>query len=263
MTSRTARAGSRVGRRPLSSLLLLLALAAGCATVPPARQPVDGPALRALGLLDERWQTFTDLRALADVVLQKGGERQRLTGVLLVKGPDSVRFEALSPFGQPYFLVVVHAGRLTAYDAAKNEALVGPATAETIARVLGLPLDADDLVAVLAGRAVPPKDLRRAELLPPDATGPSLNLVGAVQHQRVWMDLETGEVRQVEIAGGPVPVTITYRRDGQTPAGFDLDAGQAYITGSVTYRNAVVGAGIEPDRFTLALPKGAKIQSIR
>ncbi len=252
-----------MGRRRRSSLLLLLALATGCATAPPARQPVDGPALRALGLLDERRQAFTDLRTIADVVLQRGDERQRLTGVLLVRGPGSVRFEALSPFGQPYFLVVVHAGRLTAYDAAKNEALVGPATAETIARVLGLPLDADDLVAVLAGRAVPPKDLRVAELLPPDARGPSLSLVGAVQRQRVWMDLETGEVRQVELAGGRVPVTIIYRRDGDTPAGFDLDAGQAHVTGSVTYRNVVVGAGIETDRFTLALPKGAKIQSIR
>lgn len=252
-----------MGRRRRSSLLLLLALASGCATALPARQPIDGPALRALGLLDERWQAFTDLRALADVVVRRGDERQHLTGVLLVKGPGSVRFEALSPFGQPYFLVVVHAGGLTAYDAAKHEALVGPATAETIARVLGLPLDADNLVAVLVGRAVPPKELRVAELLPPDVRGPSLNLVGAVQRQRVWMDFETGEVRQVEIAGGRVPVTITYRRRGDTPGGFDFDAGQAYVTGSVTYRNVVVGAGIEADRFTLVLPKGAKIQSIR
>ena len=215
-----------------------------------------------LDLLGERWREFSDLRDLADVSVQKGGERQRLTGVLLVKGPDSMRLEALSPFGQPYFLVVVHEGRLTAYDAAKNEALVGPATAETIARVLGLPLEPADLVAVLAGRAVPPRALRVAELLAPDGAGPSLNLIGGAQRQRVWLDLQTGEVRRIEIGGGSVPVTITYRRDGDTPLGFDFNAGRDYVTGSVTYRNPVVGAGIDPDRFTLTLPKGAKIQSI-
>src|SRR5206468_6714148 len=98
-----------------------------------------------------------------------------------------VRFEALSPLGQPLLLVTVHEGRLTAYDAAKNEAPVGPANAATITRVLGLPLDADALVAVLAGRAAPPKDLRVAELVPADGLGPSLTLLRAHPRQRVWM----------------------------------------------------------------------------
>jgi outer membrane lipoprotein-sorting protein len=238
---------------------VVLALA-GCATAPP-RQPVEAEARRALELLGERLREFSDLRALADVAVQKGGERQRLTFALLVQGPDSLRLEALSPFGQPYYLVVVHAGQLTAYDAAKNEALVGPATAETIARVLGLPLEAGDLVAVLAGHVLQPRDLRVADLLPPDGTGPSLNLIGGVQRQRVWMDLQTGDVRRLEIGDGRVAVTITFRRVGGVPAGFDFSAAGEYV--SVTYRNVVLGAGIDPERFTLALPKGAKIQSIR
>jgi outer membrane lipoprotein-sorting protein len=249
-------------RRRGSLLLVALALLGGCATAPP-RQPVGDEARHALDLLDEHRRGFADLRALADVVIQKAGERQSFTGVLLVKGPASMRLEALSPFGQPYFLVVVHEGRLTAYDASKNEAFVGPATAETIAGVLGLPLEPDDLVAVLAGRAAPPKDLRVAELLPADGGGPSLNLIGAIQRQRVWLDLQTGEVRKVELGGGRVAVTITYRRDGDTPLGFDFSAGRQYVTGSVTYRDVVLGAGIDPERFTLSLPKGAKIQTIR
>ena len=251
-----------MARRRLSSLLCLLGLLRGCATAPP-RQPVADDARHALGLLEARWHEFTDLRALADIMLTRGGESQQLTGALLVKGPDSVRFEALSPFGQPYFLVTVHEGRLTAYDAAKNEALVGPANAATIARVLGLPLDADALVAVLAGRAVPPKDLRVAELVPADGLGPSLTLVGADRRQRVWMDLRTGEVQQLEIDGGRFPVTITFRRDGKVWLGFDLRSEPANVTGSVIYRNVAVGAGIDPERFTLALPKGAKTRNIR
>ena len=234
----------------------------GCATAP-ARQPVPEDARRALELLDARWHDFTDLRTLADIVLTRGRESHQLTGALLVKGPDSVRFEALSPLGQPLLLVTVHEGRLTAYDVVKNEVLTGPATAATIVRVLGLPLDADSLVAVLAGRPMPPRDLRAAELEPADGLGPSLTLVGADGRQRVWLDLDTGEVQQLQVDGGRFPVTITFRTDGEAPAGFDLRSEAARVTGSVTYRNQVVGSGIDPERFTLTLPKGAKTKTIR
>src|SRR5437867_4927708 len=179
-TSRTASAGSRVAPKPRSSfrLSLMLLLVAGCATVP-SREPIGDDAQRALTRLAERSSEFTDLRTLADIALRQGEERQRLRGVLLVKAPTSVRFEALSPLGQPLLLVTVHDGRLTAYDAGKHEASTGPANAETIAKALGLPLEPGDLVAVLAGRAVPPNDLRRGELVTADNAGPSLRLVGA------------------------------------------------------------------------------------
>ena len=253
-----------MARRRLSSLLCLLGLLGGCATAPP-RQPVADDARHALALLDARWHEFADLRTLADIVLTRGRKSLRFTAALLVKGPDSVRFEALSPFGPPVPLriVTVHEGRLTSYDAEKNEALVGPATAATIARVLGLPLDADALVAVLAGLAVAPKDLRVAELAPADGLGPSLTLVGTDRRQRVWMNLKTGEVQQLEIDGGRFPVTITFRRDGAVASGFDLRSEPASVTGSVIYRNVVLGAGIDPERFTLALPKGVKTRNIR
>src|SRR5437667_307612 len=183
-TSRTANAGSRVARRPLSSRLplLLLALVAACATAPP-REPV-GEAARALTLLADRASEFTDLRALADIDIKKGRERQRLRGALLVKAPSSIRFEALSPFGPPLLVVTIHEGRLTAYDAVKNEAYVGPANAETASRVLGLPLSPEDLVAALAGRVAPPHDLRSAELLSSDDAGPSLSLVASCAAMR-------------------------------------------------------------------------------
>lgn len=232
--------------------------------VPPPREPIPADARRAVDLLLTRWHDFSDLRALADVVLDRGGDRQRLTGVVLARAPGSVRFEALSPFGQPFLLVTVHEGRITAYDAATNEAFVGAATAETSARLLRLPLEPPDLVAVLAGRAVPPQDLRVAEVLPPDGLGPSLRLIGNLHQQRVWMDFQTGLVSQVQITGGLAEAVITYRRDetgGLT--GFDITAGQGYVTGSVRYRRLVTGQGIDPARFALSLPKDAKFKSIR
>jgi outer membrane lipoprotein-sorting protein len=265
MTSRIASAGSRVAR-PLSSLLLLvqLALVAACATAPP-REPLSDDARRVLSRLEERYREFTSMRALADVALRKGGERQRVRGVILVRAPSSVRFEALSPFGPPLMVVTVHEGQVTAYDAIQNEAHVGPADAETISKVLRLPLDPEDLVSVLAGRLAVPRDLRSAELVAPDAVGPSVDLVdGAGRRQRVWVDLSTGLILQRQIFGSRFNALVKYRRDGSgTLAGFDLDAAMSYITGSVTYQNLVEGQPIDPERFMLAIPKGAKTQPIR
>jgi outer membrane lipoprotein-sorting protein len=254
-------------RRPRSSLLVLLALglAAGCAiAVPPPRQAVGEDARRAIDLLVTRWHAVTDLRALADIVLDRGGQREQLSAVLLAKAPASVRFEALSPFGQPFMLAVVHDGQLTAYNAVTHEAVVGEATAETTARLVHLPFEADDLVAVVTGHAVPPHGLRRAELLPPDALGPSLSMVGDVHEQRVWMDFQTGVVRQLQIIGGRVAVTVTYDRDVEGALrGFHLSAVDRYVTGTVKYREVATGVGLTSDQFALTLPKDAKTQTIR
>src|SRR5262249_60983093 len=148
MTSRIVSAGSRVARRPLSSRSLLLclqvALLAACTTVPP-REPISDDARRALALLAERYGEFTSMRALADVSLTRGGERQRVQGAVLIRAPRSVRLEALSPFGPPLMVLTVRDGQITTYNALKNDALVGPADSETISKGLRLPLDPDDL----------------------------------------------------------------------------------------------------------------------
>jgi outer membrane lipoprotein-sorting protein len=254
-------------RRLRSSLVLLLTigLAAGCAiALPPLRQPISGEAQRAIDLLLTRWQAVTDLRTLADIVVVRGGQRQQLSGALLAKAPGSVRFEALSPFGQPFLVAVVHDGRLTAYNAVTNEAVVGEATAETTARLLHLPFEPHDLVAVVSGYAVPPRDVRVGEILPPDTLGPSLSLAGAVNEQRIWMDFQTGVVHQLQIIGGRAAATVTYKRDEEGRlTGFDVTAAERYLTGTVRYRNLAIGVGLNGDRFALALPKDAKIQPIR
>lgn len=250
-------------RRLLSNALLLLSLA-GCATaLPPPRQPVSEEARRALDLLVTRWHAFSDLRTLADITVERGGERQRLTGVLLAKAPASFRLEALSPFGQPFLFVVIHDGTLTAYNATTNEGVRGPASAETAARLFSLPFDPDDLVAVLAGVVAPPKDLRVAEVMPADEEGPSLSLAGRLHAVRVWMDFETGLVRKVHITGGRVEARVSYlrERDGRV-AGFDLTAAPSLIASTVRYRGTVVDAGIPAERFAFNLPQGARIERL-
>jgi outer membrane lipoprotein-sorting protein len=248
----------------LSSVLVVLLLA-GCAIAPPTpHAPIEGEARQVVDRLTARWREFQDLRALADVTFKRGSNRQRLSGVLLARAPASLRFEALSPFGQPFLLVAMHEGRITVYNAVTNAAHVGDATVESAADLISLPVEPTDLVGIVSGRAVPPADLRVAELLPPDALGPSINLVGRYNRQRVWLDPATGVARQITITGGRTEATVTFRRaeDGAL-TGFDVTAGNDYVTGAVRYRSFAENVGVDADRFALALPKDAKIQSIR
>jgi outer membrane lipoprotein-sorting protein len=252
----------------LRGVLALLAalVAAGCAIAPPPpRAAIPPPARRAVELLAARAREFTDMRTLADVSVQRGGERYRLRGVILAKAPSSVRFEALSPLGPPLMVATIHDGQITAYDSTTDEVTTGPATAEAAARLLSLPFEPDDLVGVLSGRPVPPRDLREVEILAPDAAGPSINMVGAVNSVRVWMDFDTGLAKQMEIAGGRGDARIVFRREGSDAAmgGFELTAGMGLIKTSVRYDRPAFGAGIEPDRFVFAPPKSAKSRTIR
>jgi outer membrane lipoprotein-sorting protein len=210
--------------------------------LPARREPVTEEARAALALLIERWHEFSDLRALADVVVTRSGRRQQITGVLLARAPSSVRLEALSPFGAPLWLLTVHRGQMIAYDAVANEATIGPADAETAARVLSLALDPDDVV---------------------DEHGRSLDLIGRLHRQRVWMDFTTGVVTRLEIVGGRYVARIVFHRDGETLTGLDVDAAEGVVTATIRYRNVTMGAGIEDERFEFAVPKGAKTQPIR
>jgi outer membrane lipoprotein-sorting protein len=251
-------------RRKLLSSILAVVLAGCAVAMPPPRAATDEPARRALDVLITRWHAFTDMRALADITIQQSGDRQRLTGVVLARAPGSVRFEALSPFGQPFLFVTVHDRRLIAYDASTNQATVGDASADTTARLLSLPFDPEDLVAVLSGRAAPPRDLRVVEILPADEHGASLNLIGGVHQQRVWMDFNTGVVRRLSITGGRAAAVVTYLTESDgTLTGFDVTAGEGHVSAAVRYRGLSMGVGVEPERFTFALPKDAKTRAIR
>lgn len=204
------------------------------------------------------------MRTLADIALRQGGDRQQVRGAFLAKAPTSVRFEALSPMGQPLLLATVHDGRLTAYDATNNEGYVGPATSAVTARFLSLPFEPDDLVGVLAGRPVPPLDVRSASLMPADDLGPSIEMHGTNNRRRIWVDPATGVVRQFELTGGRAEVRVRYVL---TPAGelggFDLTSTLNVVSAVVRYQKPEFNVPLANDVFALTLPKGAKMQEIR
>ena len=92
----------------------------------------------------------------------------------------------------------------------------------------------------------------------------SLEIIGTLHRQRIWMDFSTGVVKRIQVTGGRLDALLVYQRaDDGTVSGFDFSAAQDNVTGSVRYRNAVLNGGIESERFVLTIPPGASIERLR
>jgi outer membrane lipoprotein-sorting protein len=251
-------------RRHLSSGALAIVLAA-CATVaPPEPARIPDETRRLVALLTLRHHHIADVKSLVEVTLRQGAAAQRFSGVLLARAPDRLRFEALSPFGQPFLLVTVADGTLTRYHVGDNRTLIAPADARTTGRWLGVPLGPDDLLGLLIGRPLPPRDLREAELLPADARGRSLRLAGHDQTQRVWLDVETGVVSRIEIQGGRRMLAVTYEQRGGAgiPTAIRATA-ETDLEALIRYRDPVLSAGVDPALFQLTVPASANTERLR
>lgn len=254
---------SRRARLLLPAAILL----AGCASLPPpgATPPIPAEAQRWVETLRERWARFDDFRAQVEITIRRGDRLQRLAGVLLLRSPASIRFEALNPWGQPFLLLTLTVDSFTLWDVGANRAVIGTASADAIGRWLGVALGPQELVGILAGRVLPLPEFHSAEFLDADALGPSLRLTGPRRVQRFWLDPETLTPRQVELRGSGTPARVAYAGGGaaEPPSGLTLTALDRPLAVSVRYRHSTFGAGLSPELFTLSVPEDATVQRLR
>jgi len=200
-----------------------------------------------------------------EITIRRGDRAQRLNGVLLLRSPASVRFEALTPWGQPFLLLAATAESFTLWEVPANRAVTGPASADMTARWLGLALSPDELVGILAGHLLPLRDFQSAELLEADGLGPSVRLAGRGRVQQLWLDPETAVPRQMELQGGRTPMRVTYVGGGATepPTELTLAALDRSLSVRVRYRQAVLGTGLSSDLFVLTVPQDTTIHRLR
>jgi len=237
----------------------------GCASVPPARQPISSEAEAARALVQREWEEFHDLRTLAEVQIRRGDRVERLAGALLLRAPSSLRFEALSPFGIPVLVVAGDDKTLTVWEVLAERAYLLPASPDANRRWLGLSLGGDELVALLSGHVLPLKDPLAAELLPADATGPSLMLRNPDGMQRVWFDPARGRVRQAEWTGNAHPARVVFA-DGAPdsgPLGMTLATLDGKLEVVVKYRRPLVNTSFDPDLLRVNVPERVRIQDFR
>lgn len=178
--------------------------------------------------------------------------------MLLLRAPASLRFEALAPFGPPLLVVASDEETVTLWEVAQERAWVARATADANRRWLGLALGSEDLVALLAGYALPPRDPLSGAMLPADDIGPSVVFTTADGRQRIWLDQQTGDARQVEWTGGSQPARAVFVESGVRLTTLDkkLDV-------SVTYRNPQRNTGFDADLLTLTVPQSVRILDFR
>lgn len=257
---------SRLGARlaVLAGLVAITALA-GCATTAPARRVIAPEAQAALAKLEARQAGLTDLRTLGDLRIKRDGKTQRLSGVLLLRPPAGLRFEALTSFGVPVVLVAGDSQSVTVWEVLDNRAYILPATPSATQRWLGMSLGSEDLVAILSGRIRPIRNPLTVELLPADHIAPSLKLANEDGEQRIWLDPETGVVRQVEWTGGRNPARVVYDEapaDGP-PAGLTMNTLDGSLELVAKYRDPKMNTGFDPSLLVLKVPEHVRVQDFR
>ena len=234
-----------------------MALSGGCASLP-TRQPLPPEVLAAGAALEARWSAFHDLRSLAEIRIRRDKRIDRLSGVMLLRAPASLRFEALAPFGPPLLVVASDADAVTLWEVPSERAFIGRSSPDATRRWLGLALGAEDLVSLLAGYALPPRDPFSGRMLPPDDIGASVTFETAAGSQRIWFDPASGGARQVEWTGGSQPARATFTPDGVRLATLD---GKLDVW--VRYEDPRRDTGFDPDLLKLTVPQGVRIQDFR
>jgi hypothetical protein len=195
-------------RRPVLVACVLGVLVAGGCRV---RAPRPLPPVTAAQLLDglaARRAAVSSLRARAR--LRAGLSGLWVREAVLVRRPDAVRIDVLSPFGLA-LAVGLRGHLLWAYPPAERTRYEGVATPANLTRFLGAPVAGADVVDVLLG--VPPE---RRPVGPPalDVTREReyrLTLPLAAGTQTLWFEGDTLLVRRAEeTTGGRVALQVTF-----------------------------------------------------
>lgn len=140
--------------------LLLLASLGACATRPPSPAAVALPPAgiapeTIAAAFEQRWQSAEALRALARVSVTSAQGRYSTRQTFFWRRPAAVRLDTVGLFGQPTMTLVADPARASIYYPQQGTFLQGPATAATFARVIGLPLDVEDVPPLLMGALGP------------------------------------------------------------------------------------------------------------
>jgi outer membrane biogenesis lipoprotein LolB len=135
-----------------------------CAARPPARPAAPGvphpPAIELFNAATGHCAGLTTLTAALRLSGKAGSERLRGTLLTGLAAPASLRFEAVAPFGQPFFILAGNEGRATLLLPRDDMVLADAEVPNVLERLTGLRLGAEDLRLLLTGCLAQPASPR-------------------------------------------------------------------------------------------------------
>jgi hypothetical protein len=251
-------------RRPSAAAALVAAVAALSAAcgMPLMSLPAGpgGPAPDTAAALADATAACRSVSTFSAEIAVRGsvngrGVRARL--IAGVGGADSIRVEAVAPFGRPLFIVVASGGDATVVLSDDRVLEHGPPAA-VLEALTGVPIDADDLRPLLTGCSEAPEPSRGRSLgdlwrtvpdagavlyLQREASGAPWRLVAAVHRPAGNDDTWRAEYRDFESG---LPHGIRLASAGRKP--FDLRLALSQVT-----LNETLG----PEVFQVRVPAGA------
>jgi outer membrane lipoprotein-sorting protein len=176
--------------------LLLFVSCVACATRPTPRESVSRPLPGLapeviLASFDARWQMAEAVRALAHVSITSAQGRYSTRQTFFWRRPAFLRLDSVSLFGQSTMSLVADPTRASIYYPQQATFFQGPATAATLARFIGLPLDVEDIAPLLMGSLRPSPAHQVATIyVQTDEGMPLLRFLGmdGTLIQDVWVD---------------------------------------------------------------------------
>jgi hypothetical protein len=140
-------------KRPI--VAVCIAFASACANRAPARPTgtptPDASAIEAFTAATRPCAGLKTVTAALRLSGRAGGERMRGTLHAGLAAPAAIRFEAVAPFGQPFFILAGTDNRATLLLPRDRRILADAAVPDLLERLIGVRLTASDLRHVITG----------------------------------------------------------------------------------------------------------------
>lgn len=251
MTTRTA------SRLAIFSAFVL----AGC----PPRAPPPDLSLDPVELLEQvraSGERSRSVRGEARLKLRGEGGSGSVPAWIAAEKPDRVYVETLDFFGNTVAVLAAADGQLSLYDARERVVYRGPATAESLQRLVPLPLPPAALAEILCGSA--PLIEGAAVGAEPGRGSVDLELAGGARTQSLRIGpgarVERSAIRVGGANGrGAYDLAFGYHGSSGFPSEVTLSANAPFVRMELSWNDVEVNAAIDAALFRPAVPRGARV----